>query len=186
MRWPIPAMGVKFANPSLELGLKYLWPSLSCTGKLCLWTHFSRTNTRCFASLPLLHHYHPVKFVIRHCVLFQILVFFLFSLIISKWFKCSRYFFHKTFFNNVSVAKGLNTCIILDDTDFILFVDSLWTCSRVTIIHFSSFTVVCICDGCFCNRQYGDTLEVCWCLELDEGWDPLTHSRHNTRETFLQ
>ena len=23
MRWPIPAMGVKFANPPLELGLKY-------------------------------------------------------------------------------------------------------------------------------------------------------------------
>ena len=23
MRWPIPAMGVKFANPTLDLGLKY-------------------------------------------------------------------------------------------------------------------------------------------------------------------
>ena len=23
MRWPIPAMGVKFANPPLDLGLKY-------------------------------------------------------------------------------------------------------------------------------------------------------------------
>ena len=23
IRWPIPAMGVKFANPPLELGLKY-------------------------------------------------------------------------------------------------------------------------------------------------------------------
>ena len=34
-------------------------------------------------------------------------------------------FFHKTFFDNVSVAKGLNTCTILD-IDFILF----WTCFK--------------------------------------------------------
>ena len=33
-------------------------------------------------------------------------------------------FFHKTLFNNVSVAKGLNTCTILDIA-FILFVDLL-------------------------------------------------------------
>ena len=28
MRWSIPAMGVKFANPPLDLGLKYLDPPL--------------------------------------------------------------------------------------------------------------------------------------------------------------
>ena len=37
----------------------------------------------------------------------------------------------------------------------------------------------------FLHQADSDTLEVCWCLELDEGWDPLTHF-HNIREIFLQ
>ena len=159
-------------NPPPELGLKYPWPSLSCISKLCLWIHLSRTHTHCFASLPLLHHYHPVKFVIRHCVLFQILVFFS-SLIISKWFKCSRYFFSQDF---------LQQCICCKRSEHLHYPRWYWfhsfcglAVNVVAIIHFSSFSVVCICDGCFCNRQYSDTLEVCWFLELDEGWDALTH-----------
>ena len=45
VRWPTPAMGVKFANPPLELGLKIIsWPSPSCINDKIYLLQYTRVS----------------------------------------------------------------------------------------------------------------------------------------------